>query len=89
MPEPHSHRESGQHVIEHALDLLEAADKAQDYPQATDGHTAATAYAVSALYQEMRHGDDQLAVLISAVQEQTAVLREIRDSLREGSRTGG
>nr|WP_168172101.1 hypothetical protein [Pseudonocardia sp. AL041005-10] len=33
MPEPHSHRESGQHVIEHALDLLEAADKAQDYPR--------------------------------------------------------
>ena len=44
---------------------------------------------LSALYQEMRHGDDQLAVLISAVQEQTAVLREIRDALGNGARTGG
>jgi hypothetical protein len=82
MPEPQSHRESGQHVIEHALELLESADRAQDYAEATDGHTAATAYAVSALYQEMRHGDDQITVLIGAVREQTEILREIRDALR-------
>lgn len=82
MPEPQSHRESGQHVIEHALELLEAADHTRDFVEATDGHTAATAYAVSALYQEMRHGDDQLTVLTDAVREQTVVLREIRDALR-------
>ena len=81
MPEPQSHRESGRHVIEHALQLLESADRARDYAEATDGHTAATAYAVSALYQEMRHGDDQISALIGAVREQTVVLREIRDAL--------
>ncbi|MEQ3550152.1 hypothetical protein WIS52_06675 [Pseudonocardia nematodicida] len=85
MPEPQSHRESGQHVIEHALDLLTAADRAKDYPEATDGHTAATAYAVSALYQEMRHGDDQITALIGAVRDQTVVLEQIRDALRGGA----
>ncbi|GAA1394937.1 hypothetical protein GCM10009613_43860 [Pseudonocardia kongjuensis] len=82
MPEPQSHRESGQHVIEHALDLLSAADRAKDYTEATDGHTAATAYAVSALYQEMRHGDDQITALIGAVREQTEVLKQIGEQLR-------
>ncbi|MEV1293690.1 hypothetical protein [Pseudonocardia sp. NPDC049635] len=82
MPQPESHRESGQHVIEHALELLSAADRAKDFAEATDGHTAATAYAVSALYQEMRHGDDQITALIGAVREQTAVLRELSEQLR-------
>lgn len=82
MSEPQSHRESGQHVIEHALGLLDTADRAKNHAEATEGHTAATAYAVSALYQQMRHGDDQVATLIGAVREQTVILEEIRDALR-------